>query len=109
MLGPGDRVGQALAESADVDFISLTGGIDASGIPAMIAYFLANLLWQITAFVANALIALFGLAFSLDLLNRSPSTGGAGALAPVSDVRMLWDLRRAERTSSSMMSASTMR
>ena len=29
VLGPGDRVGQALAESADVDFISLTGGIDA--------------------------------------------------------------------------------
>ncbi len=29
VLGPGDRVGQALAESADVDFVSLTGGIDA--------------------------------------------------------------------------------
>ncbi|HLY14173.1 MAG TPA: aldehyde dehydrogenase family protein, partial [Candidatus Limnocylindrales bacterium] len=29
VLGPGDRVGQALAESPDVDFISLTGGIDA--------------------------------------------------------------------------------
>ena len=29
VLGQGDRVGQALAESADVDFISLTGGIDA--------------------------------------------------------------------------------
>ncbi len=29
VLGPGDRVGQALAESAEVDFVSLTGGIDA--------------------------------------------------------------------------------
>ncbi len=29
ILGPGDRVGQALADSPDVDLISLTGGIDA--------------------------------------------------------------------------------
>jgi betaine-aldehyde dehydrogenase len=29
VLGPGDRVGQALADSADVDLVSLTGGIDA--------------------------------------------------------------------------------
>jgi len=29
VLGPGDRVGQALADSPDVDLISLTGGIDA--------------------------------------------------------------------------------
>jgi betaine-aldehyde dehydrogenase len=29
VLGPGDRVGQALADSPDVDMISLTGGIDA--------------------------------------------------------------------------------
>jgi betaine-aldehyde dehydrogenase len=29
VLGPGDRVGQALADSGDVDLISLTGGIDA--------------------------------------------------------------------------------
>jgi hypothetical protein len=64
---------------------SLTGGIDASGIPAMIAFFLANLLWQITAFAANAVIALFALAFSVDLLNGSPQTAGAGALAPVAD------------------------
>ena len=64
---------------------SLTGGIDASGVPAMIAFFLANLLWQITAFCANAVITLFSFAFSLDLLNGSPATGGAGALAPISD------------------------
>lgn len=29
VLGPGDRVGQALADSPDVDLISLTGGIEA--------------------------------------------------------------------------------
>ena len=29
VLGPGERVGQALADSPDVDLISLTGGIDA--------------------------------------------------------------------------------
>jgi hypothetical protein len=64
---------------------SLTGGIDASGVPSLIAFFLANLLWQITAFCANALITLFGLAFSLDLLNGSDATAGAGTLAPISD------------------------
>ena len=64
---------------------SLTGGVDASGIPPMIAFFLANLLWQLTAFVANALITVFAFAFGLDLLNGSAATGGAGALAPVGD------------------------
>ena len=29
VLGPGERVGQALAESPDIDFVSLTGGIEA--------------------------------------------------------------------------------
>jgi betaine-aldehyde dehydrogenase len=29
VLGPGDRVGQALADSPDVDLVSLTGGLDA--------------------------------------------------------------------------------
>jgi hypothetical protein len=64
---------------------SLTGGVDASGVPSMIAFFLANLLWQITAFAAYAVISLFALAFSVDLLNGSPNTAGAGALAPVGD------------------------
>jgi hypothetical protein len=64
---------------------SLTGGVDASGVPSMIAFFLANLLWQITAFAAYAVIELFALAFSVDLLNGSPDTAGAGALAPVGD------------------------
>jgi len=64
---------------------SITGGVDASGVPAMLAFFLADLVWQITAFCANALITVFAFAFSLDLLNGSDATGGAGALAPVSE------------------------
>ena len=64
---------------------SLTGGVDVSGVPPLIAYFLANALWQLTAFIANALITLFTFAFSLDLVSGSEATGGAGALAPVSD------------------------
>ncbi len=69
------------------DFIStsLTGGIDASGVPPMIAYVLASVLWALTSFLASALISLFAFAFSLDLLNGSGATGGAGALAPVSE------------------------
>jgi hypothetical protein len=59
-------------------------GVDVSGVPPLIAYFLANVLWQLTAFIANALITLFVFAFSLDLVNGSRATGGAGALAPVS-------------------------
>ena len=75
----------ALDQHFDAVKASLTGGVDASGIPPMIAFFLANLVWQITAFVANALITLFAFAFSLDLVNGSQATGGTGALAPVSD------------------------
>src|SRR5439155_12966025 len=63
---------------------SLTGGVDVSGVPPLIAYFLADVLWQLTAFLANALITLFTFAFSLDLVNGSQATGGAGALQPVS-------------------------
>ena len=63
---------------------SLLGGVDVSGVPALIAYFLADVIWQLTAFLANALITLFTFAFSLDLVNGSQATGGAGALAPVS-------------------------
>jgi hypothetical protein len=64
---------------------SLTGGVDASGIGPYLAWFIANQLWLITAFCANAIISLFALAFSVDLVNGSPSTAGGGALAPVSD------------------------
>lgn len=64
---------------------SITGGVDVSGVPPLIAYFLADVIWQLTAFLANALITLFTFAFSLDLVNGSSATGGAGALAPVSN------------------------
>lgn len=60
-------------------------GIDVSGIPPTIAWWLANQLWQLTAFLANTVITLFTFAFSLDLVRGSSATGGAGALAPVSD------------------------
>lgn len=59
-------------------------GIDVSGLLPMIAFFFANLLWQLTAWLANLLIELFGFAFSLDLVDGSAATGGAGALGPVS-------------------------
>jgi hypothetical protein len=49
----------------------------------MIAYVLASILWLFTSFLANLLITLFGFAFSLDLVNGSAATGGAGALGPV--------------------------
>jgi hypothetical protein len=63
---------------------SLTGGVDVSGVPPMIAYFLASILWELTAFLARTVISLFTFAFSLDLLNGSEATVGAGALRPVS-------------------------
>jgi hypothetical protein len=63
---------------------SLTGGVDASGLLPMLAYFFAGLLWVATSFLANTLITFFSFAFSLDLVNGSSATGGAGALAPVS-------------------------
>ncbi|UTI63928.1 hypothetical protein NBH00_21615 [Paraconexibacter antarcticus] len=94
-IGPGGSVSgladrypignYALDQHFDAIKASLTRGVDASGIPSMIAFFLANLVWQITAFIANALIVIFGYAFSLDLLNGTPGTGDSGALAPVGD------------------------
>jgi hypothetical protein len=62
---------------------SLTGGVDVSGVPPMIAYFLASVIWSLTSFLACALISLFSFAFGLDLVNGSRATGGAGALGPV--------------------------
>jgi hypothetical protein len=73
----------ALDQHFDAVEASLTGGVDVSGVPPMIAHFLANTLWQLTAFLANALITLFTFAFSLDLVRGSEATGGAGALEPV--------------------------
>lgn len=75
----------ALDQHFDGVKASLTGGVDVSGVPPLIAYFLANALWQLTAFIASAVITLFTFAFSLDLVSGSEATGGAGALAPVAD------------------------
>jgi hypothetical protein len=74
----------SLDQHFDAVEASLTGGVDVSGVPPMIAYFLASILWLGTSFLANLLITLFGFAFGLDLVNGSQATGGAGALAPVS-------------------------
>lgn len=74
----------SLDQHFDAVEASLTGGVDVSGVPPMIAYFLASVLWLATSFLANLLITLFSFAFSLDLVNGSQATGGAGALAPVS-------------------------
>jgi hypothetical protein len=63
---------------------SVFSGVDVSGLLPMIAFFFANIIWLGTAWLANLLIELFGFAFSLDLVNGSATTGGAGALGPVS-------------------------
>jgi hypothetical protein len=73
----------SLDQHFDAVSASLTGGVDVDGVPPMIAYFLASLLWLVTSFLANLLITLFNFAFSLDLVNGSAATGGEGALAPV--------------------------
>ena len=62
----------------------LTSGVDVSGVAPMIAYFFAQVVWLLTAFVANAVITLFAFAFNLDLVNGDGSPG-SGALTPVSD------------------------
>lgn len=63
---------------------SITGGLNVDGLLPMIAYFFGSEIWHGTAFVAKLVIELFAFAFSLDLVNGSSATGGAGALAPVS-------------------------
>jgi hypothetical protein len=62
--------------------VGFTSGVDASGVAPMIAFFGAEVLWEITAFLAHWVILLFALAFNLDLVNGS--SAGSGALAPVS-------------------------
>ena len=64
--------------------VSLFGGVDVSGVPPLIAYFIAQVIWIITAFLANALITVFAFAFSLDLLNGN-GTAGSGALTAVAN------------------------
>jgi hypothetical protein len=74
----------SLDQHFDAVSVSLTSGPDVSGVPPMIAYFCASMLWLGTSWLANLLITLFNFAFSLDLVNGSAATGGEGALAPVS-------------------------
>jgi TrbL/VirB6 plasmid conjugal transfer protein len=63
--------------------VGLLSGVDVSGVAPMIAYFIAQIIWLITAFLANAVITLFAFAFNLDLVNGN-GTPGSGALTPVS-------------------------
>jgi hypothetical protein len=63
--------------------VGVFSGVDASGLVPMIAFFIAQVLWLITAFLAYAVITVFAFAFSLDLVNGN-GTNGSGALAPVS-------------------------
>lgn len=63
--------------------VGLTSGVDVSGVCPLIAYFIAQIIWLITAFVANAVITIFSFCFSLDLLNGNGSAG-SGALTPIS-------------------------
>ncbi len=64
--------------------VGVFSGVDVSGVPPLIAFFVAQVIWMLTAFIANALITLFAFAFSLDLLNGN-GTPGSGALTPVSE------------------------
>src|SRR5450759_4078744 len=63
--------------------VGLTSGVDVSGVAPLIAYFLAQVIWMITAFLANAVITLFAFAFNLDLVNGNGSPW-SGALTPIS-------------------------
>jgi hypothetical protein len=74
----------ALDEHFSAISAGVFSGVDVSGLLPMIAYFFANELWQLTAWIANLLVELFAFAFSLDLVNGSSATGGTGALGPVS-------------------------
>ncbi|MHB1567604.1 MAG: proline-rich domain-containing protein, partial [Solirubrobacteraceae bacterium] len=61
--------------------VGVFSGVNASGVAPMIAFFIAQVIWLITAFVANAVITLFSFCFSLNLLGSG--SAGAGALAPI--------------------------
>ena len=62
--------------------VGLFSGVDVSGVPPLIAFFIAQVIWMLTAFLANALITLFAFAFNLNLLTGN-GTPGSGALQPV--------------------------
>ncbi len=88
-LPPGGLMGRYPLANYELDQyfpainVGLFSGVDVSGLLPMIAYFIAQVIWMITAFVAYAVITLFAFAFSLDLVNGN-GTPGSGALAPVS-------------------------
>ena len=88
-LPPGGWVGRYPVERYSLDqyfpaiSVGFTSGVDASGVGPMIAYIGAQLLWIVTCFLANGVILLFALAFNLNLLTGS-GTSGSGALTPVS-------------------------
>lgn len=63
--------------------VGLTSGVDVSGLAPFLAYFIAQVIWMITAFLAYAVITVFAFAFNLDLVNGNGSPG-SGALTPVS-------------------------
>lgn len=62
--------------------VGVFSGVDVSGVPPLIAFFIAQVIWLITSFLANAVIILFAFAFNLDLVNGNGSPG-SGALTPV--------------------------
>lgn len=64
--------------------VGLTSGVDVSGVAPMMAYFAAQVIWLLTAFLSNAVITLFSFAFNLDLVNGNGSPG-SGALTPISE------------------------
>jgi hypothetical protein len=93
-LGPGGQTSPAVDRyplmnyRLDMHFTAVKASLthlDFSGVPALVEYIPAQLTWMLTAFLVNTVISVFALAFSVDLLNGSPNTAGAGALAPVAD------------------------
>ena len=88
----------SLDQHFDAVSASLTGGVDVSGVPPMIAYFLASILWLLTSFLANLLITLFSFAFTpgpRQRLGGNRRGRGAGAGLPGDPLDLRQRLRRA--------------
>jgi hypothetical protein len=89
-ISPESQVTGGLADAYPLSAYALdyhvdVGLTDPGGVAPMIAHWAAAQLWSMTSFLVKVVIDLFTWAFSLDLLGGDPSTGGDGALAPVSD------------------------